>query len=327
MTSGSRHRPAEMVKLMAGGLTARPASLPILLTLCLLIAALGMFPSFDSYSHLSEITQLMGFVGLVAFGQTFVILLGGIDLSVPWTMTAGGVLVAAWASGPNGMPLGVAILLVLALGAVVGAINGALIAWLGLSPIIVTLAMNSLIEGALLAYEKGSSPGYTAAGLSSLVGDKVAGLSVIGLAIFALTAVLAWVTRRTALGFRLKATGGNLRAAQISGVPVKAVVVGAYSACAVLAVAAGILFGAFVQQPYYGMGDPFLFEGIAAVVIGGAALAGGIGSFGGTIAGVLLLVTLDQFMSAMNVSAGLVSVIYGVVILVALLITTRPKTE
>lgn len=327
MTPESGRRRSDLTRRIAGELTARPASLPIVLTLCLFVAALWMFPSFDSFNHISEITQLMGFVGLVAFGQTFVILLGGIDLSVPWMMTMGGVLVAAWASGSGGMPLGTAILVVLALGAVVGALNGALIAWLGLSPIIVTLAMNSLVEGALLAYEKGSSPGYTAAGLGRFVSDKVAGVSVVGLGIFALTAVLAWLSRRTALGFRLKAAGGNLRAAQISGIPVKAVVVGAYSACSVLAVAAGILFGAFVQQPYYGMGDPFLFEGIAAVVIGGAALAGGIGGFGGSIAGVLLLVTLDQFMSAMNVSAGLVSVIYGVVILIALLITTRPDGE
>lgn len=314
-------------KRAAGGLSKRPAALPIAMTVCLLVAALWMFPSFDSFAHLSNMTLLIAFVGLVAFGQTFVILLGGIDLSVPYVMTAGGVLVAGWTASPGGIPVGLAVLAVLAVAAVVGAINGVLVARLRLSPIIVTLAMNGLVQGALLYYEKGASPGYMAPAVAHAVGYKVAGVSVVGAAAIVLTFGLAWLARRTVAGFSLMATGGNLRAAQISGVRVRGVVVVAYVACAVLAAAAGILFGGFVQQPYYGMGDPFLFEGIAAVVIGGAALAGGTGGFAGTLAGVVLLVTLDQFMSAMSVSAGAISIIYGLVILVALLVTSRRPTE
>lgn len=332
VAAGAQNRPgrAATFRLGRGAVAAlykRPATLPIGMTVCLLLVALWMFPNFDSFDHLSNMTLLIAFVGLVAFAQTFVILLGGIDLSVPYVMTAGGVLVAGWTAAPNGMPVGLAVIAVLAVAAIVGAINGALVAWLGLSPIIVTLAMNGLVQGALLYYEKGASPGYMPNSVAHLVGKKLAGLSLVGLGAILLTLVLVWVARRTVVGFRLTATGGNLRAAQISGVPVRAVVVGAYVACAVLAAASGILFGGFVQQPYYGMGDPFLFEGIAAVVIGGAALAGGSGGFAGTLAGVVLLVTLDQFMSAMSVSAGAIAVIYGVVILVALLLTSRRPTE
>ena len=95
-------------------------------------------------------------------------------------------------------------------------------------------------------------------------------------------------------------------------IPVRVIprAVAAYAGCSVLCVVAGILYKGFVQIPYYGMGDPFLFEAVAGAV-GGVAFTGGEGSFGGCLAGVLFIVTLNQFMSALNVSAGVVDLIYG----------------
>ena len=107
------------------------------------------------------------------------------------------------------------------------------------------------------------------------------------------------------------ATGGNHIAAVLSGIPTRAITVGAYCGCSVLCALAGILYSGFVQIPYYGMGDPFLFEAVAGAVIGGLAFTGGEGSFVGTLVGVLFIVTLNQFMSALNVSAGVVDLIYG----------------
>jgi ribose transport system permease protein len=297
-----------------------PAALAIAGTAGLLLAALFLFPSFDSYSDISELTLFGAFVGFVAAGETLVILIGGVDLSAPWVMTTGGILVAGWATAQH-VPTVVAIIGALGVAAVVGTVNGVIVAWLGLSPVIVTLATNGLVEGGLLAYEHGMSPLNVPVPITHWVYTKVWGLSSAGILWIVASIILAVLLRRSTPGFRHLATGGNHIAAVLSGVPTRIITVGAYCGCSVLCAAAGILYSGFVQIPYYGMGDPFLFEAVAGAVIGGLAFTGGEGSFAGTLAGVLFIVTLNQFMSALNVSAGVVDLIYGGVILFALAVS------
>lgn len=315
-------RPVGLLRDFAATLRSRrfPAALSVAGTLGLFLAALFMFPSFDSYSDISELTLFGAFVGFVALGETLVILVGGVDLSAPWVMTAGGVLVATWATSQN-IPTWLAILGALAAAGILGAFNGVIVAWLGLSPVIVTLATNGLVEGGLLAYEHGTSPPNVPASITHWVYTKVWGLSSAGILWIVVSIVLAIVLRRSAPGFRHMATGGNRIAAVLSGIPTRAITVGAYAGCSVLCALAGILYSGFVQIPYYGMGDPFLFEAVAGAVIGGLAFTGGEGGFAGTLAGVLFIVTLNQFMSALNVSAGVVDLIYGGVILFALAVS------
>ncbi len=297
-----------------------PAALSVAGTAGLLIAALFMFPSFDSYSDISELTLFGAFVGLVAAGETLVILIGGVDLSAPWVMTTGGILVAGWATAQH-VPTWIAIVGALGVAAVIGSVNGIIIAWLGLSPVIVTLATNGLVEGGLLAYEHGMSPLNVPVPITHFVYTKVWGLSSAGILWILLSIVLQILLRRSTPGFRHLATGGNHIAAVLSGIPTRLITVGAYAGCSVLCALAGILYSGFVQIPYYGMGDPFLFEAVAGAVIGGLAFTGGEGSFVGTLVGVLFIVTLNQFMSALNVSAGVVDLIYGGVILFALTVS------
>lgn len=297
-----------------------PAVLPIAGTIGLFLAALFLFPSFDSYSDMSELLLFGAFVGFVAAGETLVILIGGVDLSAPWVMTAGGVLVAGWATAQH-VPMWLAIAGALLAAAVVGIFNGVIIAWLGLSPVIVTLATNGLVEGGLLAYEHGASPPNVPAPITHWVYTKVWGLSSAGIFWIIVSIILAVLLRRSTPGFRHLATGGNRFAAVLSGIPTRVITVAAYAGCSVLCAAGGILYSGFVQIPYYGMGDPFLFEAVAGAVIGGLAFTGGDGSFAGTLVGVLFIVTLNQFMSALNVSAGVVDLIYGAVILFALAVS------
>jgi len=297
-----------------------PSALAIAGTAGLFLAALFLFPSFDSYSDISELTLFGAFVGFVAAGETLVILIGGVDLSAPWVMTTGGILVAGWATAQH-VPTVVAILGALGVAAVIGAVNGIIVAWLGLSPVIVTLATNGLVEGGLLAYERGMSPLNVPEPITHWVYTKVWGLSSAGILWIVASIILAVLLRRSTPGFRHLATGGNRIAAVLSGVPTRAITVGAYCGCSVLCALAGILYSGFVQIPYYGMGDPFLFEAVAGAVIGGLAFTGGEGSFAGTLVGVLFIVTLNQFMSALNVSAGVVDLIYGGSILFALAVS------
>ena len=156
---------------------------------------------------------------------------------------------------------------------------------------------------------------------------KVWGLSSAGIFWLVASIILAILLRRSTPGFRHLATGGNRIAAVLSGVPTRLVTVGAYCGCSVLCALAGILYSGFVQIPYYGMGDPFLFEAVAGAVIGGLAFTGGEGSFVGTLVGVLFIVTLNQFMSALNVSAGVVDLIYGGAILFALAVSGPGSTR
>ena len=303
-----------------------PAALPLAGTIGLLLAALLMFPSFDSYSDLSELTLFGAFVGFIAAGETLVLLIGGVDLSSPWVMTAAGVLVATWATAQH-VSTAVAIVGALLISAGVGVFNGVIIAWLRLSPVIVTLATNGLVEGGLLAYEKGTSPLNVPMPITHWVYSKVWGLSSVGILWIVASIILTLLLRNTTAGFKHLATGGNLVAAVLSGIPTRVITVAAYAGCSVLCAIGGILYSGFVQIPYYGMGDPFLFEAVAGAVVGGVAFTGGEGSFGGCLAGVLFIVTLNQFMSALNVSAGVVDLIYGGVILFALAVSGSTTTR
>jgi ribose transport system permease protein len=207
-----------------------PAALAVAGIIGLFLAALFMFPSFDSYSDISELTLFGAFVGFVAAGETLVILIGGVDLSAPWVMTTGGILVAGWATAQH-VPTVVAILAALAVAGAVGCFNGIIVAWLGLSPVIVTLATNGLVEGGLLAYERGQSPLNVPTPITHWVYTKVWGLSSAGIFWIVASIILAILLRRSTPGFRHLATGGNRIAAVLSGVPTRLVTVGAYCGC------------------------------------------------------------------------------------------------
>lgn len=272
---------------------------------------------FASSSHIRVLLVEATFIGIVALGQTFVILGGGIDLSAPWTLTAAAMIVTEIAGGHDG-PLGWGIPLVLALGAAIGLANGLGVTVLGVSPIIMTLAVNGIVEGGLLLHTHGAPP----TGAPHLVVQLATGtlgpipialLIWIGIAAVA-TLILTW----TAFGRQLYAVGTNMTVAEYSGVPTRRVVVSSYVVSGVAAAGAGILLAGFSGQAYLGMGDPYLFSSVAAVAIGGASILGGSGHYVGTIAGALILTVLAGLLPILNLDEAALQVIYGVVILVTL---------
>jgi ribose transport system permease protein len=272
-------------------------------------------PGFLSAGHLRSIAVLAAFVGIVGIGQTFVIIGGGIDLSVPWVLNCAAVLVTLLSKGQDG-PLVWAIPLLLAAGAIVGTINGLGIQLFGIPPIIMTLAVNVILQGGILVYTGGAPPGMAPGLIQYLAVGRIASVPVVLLIWAALAAIAAVLLSKTAFGRYLYALGTSASVAEFSGVPTLLTSVLAYTVSGFTAALAGILLTGYSGQAYLGMGDPYLFTSIAAVAIGGASILGGSGHYVGTIAGAFVLTILTGLLPALNLSNGALLIVYGLVILV-----------
>jgi len=217
-------------------------------------------------------------------------------------------------AGQNG-PLIWVIPILIALAALAGLLNGVGIAVLCISPIIMTLGMNVIVEGALLVYMGGQqaskAPPLIVEWTFNTIGPVPINTPIwAGLAL--ITAVLlSWTT----FGRRLYALGAIRIVAKFSGVNVVPIMIATYVICSVAAAIAGILYTGFVAQPYLGMGDPYLFASVVAVAIGGTPLIGGSGHYSGTIAGALILTVLADLLPILNLDPGALQIIYGVTIL------------
>jgi ribose transport system permease protein len=272
-------------------------------------------PGFLAGAHLRSIAMLAAFIGIVGLGQTFVIIGGGIDLSVPWVLNGAAVFVTLFAHGHN-RPLLWAVPLLLVAGAMVGMINGLAIAVTGVPPIIMTLAVNVILQGSILLRTGGAPTATAPSALQFLAVGRIADIPVV-LVIWAVLAVTATILlSKTTFGRYLYALGSNATVAKYSGVPMLRTVVLSYTLSGFAAALVGMLLTGYSGQAYLGMGDPYLFTSIAAVAIGGTSIMGGSGHYIGTIAGAFLLTILTALLPALNLSSGALQIVYGIVILV-----------
>jgi ribose transport system permease protein len=279
----------------------------------LLITAL-FSPGFLSASNLRSTLVLAAFVGIVALGQTFVIIGGGIDLSLPWVLNSAAIVMTLLANGQDA-PLFWVVPLVLAGGAAIGFLNGIGVAVFGMPPIIMTLAANVILQGLVLVYTGGSPTPSAPPVIEFLAVGRLGQVPVIGF-IWAALAVVAWVLlSKAAFGRHLYALGTSAKVAEFSGVPTQRTTIITYAISGVTAALGGMLLTGYSGQAYLGMGDPYLFTSIAAVAIGGVSILGGSGHYIGTIAGALVLTILSGLLPALNLSSGALLVVYGAVIL------------
>lgn len=288
-------------------------------------------PSFVQLDNIGQLLLLSSFVGIAAAGQTFIILIGGIDLSVPWVLNAMAVLLTTTSLGLN-MRAWWVVPLVLIVGAGIGLVNGLGIVFFDIPPVVMTLGMNGVMEGLVL----GLTGGFTCSTCNSVappaVQGAITGQPILGLpnGLFVwviIAIIIGLVLSFTVLGRRIYALGNNAMAAYLAGVDVRVVTLIVYAVGGLFAAVAGIALTAFGQQATLGMGDPFLFDSIAAVVIGGASILGGRGNYWGTIAGAIFLVVLRAVLQEYNMSEAGRSIVSGVVILVALLLYGRENRE
>ena len=291
---------------------------PVLLAylgMILLLSVTALFsPGFLSESNLRSTLILAAFVGIVGLGQTFVIIGGGIDLSIPWVLNSAAILMALLCAGQD-LPLVWVVPLVLAGGAAIGVLNGVGVAIFGVPPIVMTLATNVILQGLILVYTGGSPSPSAPAVIRFLAVGRIGPVPVIGLIWLLLAVVASVLLSRTAFGRHLYAQGTSATVAEFSGVPTRRTTMLTYMTSGLTAAGAGILLPGYSGQAYLGMGDAYLFTSIAAVAIGGASILGGSGTYLGTIAGALVLTILTGLLPALNLSSGALLVVYGVVIL------------
>jgi ribose transport system permease protein len=271
---------------------------------------------FLSTSHIDQLLIEASFIAFVALGQSFVIMSGGIDLSIPWVLNGAAVLLTIFANGSNGKTLWLFPVL-LAGGAVVGLLNGIGVMFLRIPPIIMTLGMSSMVEGGLLLYTNGGSGSDAPTGVVYMATHRWGPVPVVAVVLLAVLLVATVVLSATPFGRRLYATGLNRRVAEFSGVNVRWVTVSVYVVSGVAAALAGLVLAGYVGESYLGMGDPYLFASVAAVAIGGASVLGGTGNYVGTTAGALVLALLAAILPILGFSQATLEIVYGLVILVA----------
>ncbi|MGY6018193.1 ABC transporter permease/substrate-binding protein [Streptomyces spinosirectus] len=286
----------------------------------LLIALSALSGDFLTTDNLLNVGVQAAVTAVLAFGVTFVIVSAGIDLSVG-SVAALSATVLAWSATSHGVPVVLAVVLSVVTGIAAGLVNGFLIAYGKLPPFIATLAMLSVARGLSLVISEGS-PIPLPDSVSHL-GDTLGGwLPVPVLVMIVMGLIAAFVLGRTYIGRSMYAIGGNEEAARLSGLRVKKQKLAIYAFSGLFAAVAGIVLAARLSSAQPQAADGYELDAIAAVVIGGASLAGGTGKASGTLIGALILAVLRNGLNLLNVSAFWQQVVIGVVIALAVLLDT-----
>ncbi len=284
----------------------------LILALVLLVG-LVYAPQIVAWEHAPTLLRQAAPLGMVAIGQTILIIGRGFDLSVGGLI--GLINVVAAGSFARDWGLGGLLLAALATALIVGTINGALVVWGRVSPLIATLGMGFLLTGAMLVYSGGAPSQSVPDSLRAIAAGRFLGIywgtwiwltaSIIGILVLLYTVVGRWVY----------AVGSNPETARLSGVPVAKVTLLSYVTSSLCAAVGGLLLAGFVGIGTLGAGQELLLNSIAAAIVGGTLLAGGRGGLGGTVGGVLLLTVLSALLTAFGFGKALNLVVLGFVLL------------
>ena len=304
----------------------RPVVVAFACIVALLVVGSLYSRSFLSPQYLLQQLKVASFLGVIATGTMIVILLGQIDLSVPWVVAVGGMMsTAATGWGPSGATL--AIPFGIACGVALGLVNGACVAYLRIPSMIVTLAVNAVAEGLMVVHTGGFSPqdSSSPAMRALATGDLVFGLPNALIVWVAIGVGANFLLTRTTFGRAVYGVGNRERAAYLSGVDTQKVVLAAFAIAGGLSAFGGVLLAGYASKAAQGMGDAYLLPAIAAVVLGGASIMGGRGGYLGTVAGVILITLLQSILSVVQMPDAGRQIIYGVVIIVMLLLYGRER--
>ena len=292
----------------------------VLVALTVLVLALSLATdNFLSSFNVSLVVRTTAFVGLVALGQTLVLLVGGIDLSVGagagLSAIVGAIALTQWGLHPW-----LVIPFTMAFGFFLGAINGMFVAGLKLNPFIVTLATWEIFAGLTLVITKGYPIRPLGESFTVFGKGEPFGIPVPVLIFLAAALVLIWMLTQTRFGRNIFAVGGNRDAAIMAGIPARRVEFIVFGLSGMLASMAGILYASRMDGAQPGVGEGWLMGAITAAILGGTSLRGGQGSIVGTVLGALLLTVLANGTGLMNLSSYWQRVIVGAVVLLAVLV-------
>lgn len=323
MISQSNSRP-EKLRALPFKFNLRDAGTLIGL-LIIIITFSFLSPVFFTIPNLLNILQQSSINALIALGMTLVIISGGIDLSVGPTAALSAVLGATMMVA--GVPVPLAILATLGIGAICGVFSGSLVAYAGLQPFIVTLGGLSLFRAVALIYTGGNPVFGIPTEFRSLINSEIFGIPT-PIVIVAVIALVLWtVMNKTPLGEYILAVGGNEEAARVAGVPVKRTKVTVFVISGTLASLASLILIGRLGAAEPTIGNLWELDAIAAAAIGGASLMGGKGSVVGTIIGAIILGVLRNGLTLLNIQAFYQLLATGLIIIIAMLIdrATRGK--
>ena len=312
-TSNVPRRPINVSALLA-----QYGILLVFVLLCVVLTFAN--PFFLTEQNISNVLRQTSINGILAIGMTYVILTGGIDLSVGSVLAFSSMVAASLVSGERPQGVFVAVMAGLGTGAALGMVNGLLVSRFGVPPFVATLGMLSVARGLTFIYTDGTpipnlSPAFRT------IGQGFVGPVPVPVFIFAGVALLFWwVLKYTTFGRYIYAVGGNERSARTSGVNTRGVLFGAYIIAGSLAGLAGLILTARTTSALPQAGVSYELDAIAAVVIGGTSLSGGTGSVLGTVIGALIIGVINNGLDLLGVSSYYQQVIKGVIIITAVLL-------
>jgi ribose transport system permease protein len=314
---GGRIKPRELL--------SRGGPLGGLLILCVVMTILS--PFFLTFNNLSNVGTQIAVIAILALGQTFVIVSGGIDLSVGSVLGLSGI-VFGWASVIAGLPLPVALVLGIGSGALAGLTNGLLVTLGRLPSFIATLAMLSAARGLALVISGNAPLNPIPGAVRTLGSGNLLGFVPLPVILMLIMWVIAvGILRNTYSGRCMYAIGGNEEASRLSGINVSRQKLVVYTLSGLFAGIAGILLTARLASAQPQAGFTFELDAIAAVVIGGASLSGGVGTASGTLIGALILGVLRNGLNLLNVSSDWQQVVIGTVIALAVMTDTLRRRK
>ena len=287
----------------------------------LLVTALWIAPETLTRTSFTTVMPLTSFLALTALGQMLVVMTGGIDLSTPGIMTLAALMTVGIA-GKSGGGLVFALAAALGVSLFIGFISGVLVGILKLNPLIVTLAVGQIVNGAMLSYsENVAHETAVPASFSTWITAPLLGLNNVEWTAIGVSLLLILAFRYTEVGRKFQAVGANPTAAWILGLRVNGYVILAYMLAAFLYGLSGVLLAGFLQSPSLVLGVPYLLGPIATVVIGGASLSGGLASAASTWASAFFLTFLSQMLRVLGLPTSLQFVVFGVAIIGGMVIS------
>ena len=279
--------------------------------------------NFLSWGNWVNILRQTSINGILAIGMTYVILTKGIDLSVGSVLALGGLVTGSLVTGAAPHGAFISMLAGLAVGLVLGAVNGALVARLAVAPFVVTLGMLSVARGLTFIY----NDGMPIANLSKdfrYIGQGMVGEVPVPVIILAITFAIFWfILKFTTFGRYVYAVGGNERSAKTSGISTRWVIFTVYLISGLLSALAGLILAARTTSALPQAGVAYELDAIAAVVIGGTSLSGGVGTLSGTLVGALIIGVINNGLDLLNVSAYWQTIVKGSIIVIAVIIDER----
>ncbi len=305
-----------------------PPLLALLLSIVLFLIGGVINPDFLNLAQATNIVRLAAFLGIIAAGQTLVIISGGegIDLSSGALVTLGAILAFRFSNGQDSMILP-ALLVVLLAGAVIGFLNGLGVNRLGIPPLVMTLGTAGLVQGMILQLTQGQLEGNMPPLMGRLIAQPLL-LGIPGVVIlWVLVGAGMWfLLERTTYGRQLFAVGVNRTTARLSGVRVSLIVIATFTLSGMLAAFGGFVLLGFTQTVFLNLGEDYLFPSIAAVVVGGTVLSGGKGSYFGTMSGALVLTLINSLLRALQLQEAYKLMTLGLILVVLISIYGRQRS-